>query len=146
MKIKLLLIACLLIFLTGCSVTNLASIRMPGTDIKKIKKFYVKKLPDDKRNIDVLIRDQLRTMGFNAVTGKANYDPDKVDAIVTYTDRWMWDLSNYMLQLTIYIKNTENQYVACAGKSYRTSLSRKSPEFMIKEVLEDIFMNENKTL
>ena len=147
MKIKQLSIVCLIILFSGCSVVNLSSIKMPGTDMEELNIFYVEKQPTDKRGFDIMIKDQLKEMGFEAFTGKGNYHPDKVDAVVTYSDRWMWDLSNYLIQLTIYIKNTDNEYVACAGKSFRTSLDRKPPEYMIKEILEDVFKsNKNTTL
>ena len=142
MKNKLILAICLMFVLTGCSYVNISSIRMPGTEMQTLKKFYVKKRSTDKRGIDLMIRDQLIAMGFEAVTGKVNYEPEEFDAIVTYTDRWMWDMANYLLQLTIYIKNTDTGYIGSAGKSFRTSLDRKPPEYMAKEILEEVFKNK----
>lgn len=140
MRFKQLLIACLLLsFFSGCSIVNLASIQMPGNDIDKFQKFYVEKLDTDKRNIDIIIRDQLQEMGYEAFTKESNIDRSSIDAIVTYRDRWMWDMRNYLLQLTIHIKSTNSDFVVGAGKSFRTSLDAKSPEYVVKEVLEDIF-------
>ncbi|MCD4677727.1 MAG: hypothetical protein K8S18_17280 [Desulfobacula sp.] len=144
MKKKRALIICLFVILAGCSVVNLASIRMPGTDLGKLKKFYVEKLDSDNRYINKIIKDQLLNMGYEATTGSKNSIPKNIDAVVTYADRWMWDLSNYMIQLTIHIKAPDSDFVIGAGKSYRTSLDRKSPEFMVQEVIESIFKESNQ--
>jgi hypothetical protein len=49
-----------------------------------------------------------------------------------------------MLELTITLKDPENKYPLVVGNSYHTSLSRKSPEAMIQEVLTNIFHNAKK--
>lgn len=140
---RTLIVLSLALIISGCSVVNQSSIRMPGTDIKKIQKFYVEKLDSDERNIHIIIRDQLIKMGFEATIEEANYAPGNFDAVVTYSDRWMWDMSNYMIRLTIYFKNPENGYVIAAGKSFRTSLSSKTPVGMVEEVLNEIFSGSN---
>jgi hypothetical protein len=62
-----------------------------------------------------------------------------VDALVTYKDKWMWDITMYMLELTITIRDPQNDYPLATGNSFHTSLTRKSPTEMVDEVVENIF-------
>jgi len=78
-------------------------------------------------------------MGYRATTGPEDAAPDDVDAIVTYRDKWMWDITMYMLELDITLRNPKTKYPIAVGNSYHTSLTRKSSEEMVKEVLTNIF-------
>ena len=62
-----------------------------------------------------------------------------VDVIVTYADRWMWDITMYMIEINIELHDPETNYVFASGKSYRTSLVRKEPDEMVDEVFRDMF-------
>jgi hypothetical protein len=55
----------------------------------------------------------------------------------------MWDMTMYMIELTITIRNPANNYPLATGNSYHTSLSRKSPPEMVDEVMANIF-NEGR--
>ena len=63
----------------------------------------------------------------------------KVDSVVTYVDKWMWDITLYMLELTVTLREPINNQPLAVGNSYHTSLTRKSPEEMVDEVLGNIF-------
>jgi len=123
------------ILLSGCSKAVLKSDSDPNTDISGIKSFYVRKLPADNRGIEAKIASQLNEFGYQATSGSNQLPPQAVDAIVTYTDHWMWDITMYMLELNIQFHDPQTDYVFASGNSYRTSLVRKPPEYMIEEVL-----------
>jgi len=128
----------ILLFSTGCSST-LEAKRAPGTDLSILKTFYVQKLPADGRGIEQLIADRLNLMSFRAVSGANETPSSPVDAIVTYQDKWMWDITMYMLQLSIQLREPQSRMVLATGQSMRTSLVRKDPEGMVDEVLTEIF-------
>ena len=109
---------------------------MPGADLSPLKTVYVQKLAVDERGIDQLIANQLTRMGF-AVT-KSVIDPP-ADAIVTYQDRWMWDITMYMIKLDVQLHDGESGAIIARAQSMRPSLQRKSPEGMVQEVLAEIF-------
>jgi hypothetical protein len=56
----------------------------------------------------------------------------------------MWDITMYMLELTIVIRNPQNNFPIATGNSYHTSLTRKSPSEMVDEVLGNIFSEAAK--
>lgn len=129
---------CVLLLVAGCSSTLQAK-KSPGTDLSQLKAFYVQKLPADGRGIEQVIADRLMQMGYRAVSGPEDSPFSPVDAIVTYQDRWMWDITMYMIELSIQLREPQTRTVLATGHSMRTSLIRKSPEGMVEEVLTEIF-------
>ena len=128
-------------FYSGC-IVDLRSLQIPGSDLSSINRLYVVHFEPDKRNLHDLIRDELIEMGFQADSGPGSKIPNDIDAIVTYEDRWYWDLGNYMLQLNIEIRNPKTNYPLAIGESIRTSMARKNPSDMAREVLESIFKSK----
>jgi hypothetical protein len=130
---------------SGC-ITQLKSDVMPGTDLSALKKIYVVRLMADQRGVEKLIADRLNLMGYQATAGEAVNAPADVDAIVTYQDKWMWDITMYMIQLDVQVRQPKTQAAIASGHALRTSLARKSPPEMVAEVLSDLFKkhaNEN---
>jgi hypothetical protein len=122
---------------SGCATAE--SVRAPGVDLSSLKTFYVQKLPADGRGIERLISDRLGLMGFKSSYGESDSPPKPVDAIITYQDKWMWDITMYMIQLDVQVRNGETRVVLANGRSFRPSLQRSSPEGMVEEVLQNIF-------
>ena len=128
-----------LFHLSGCAVNRATASVSPGADLSTVKTFYVVQFPSDQRGIEKLIRDDLIKRGFSATAGPELPQPPKVDAVVTYVDKWMWDITMYMLELTITLRNPANNFPLAVGNSFHTSLSRLTPEQMVNEVLANIF-------
>ncbi len=121
----------------GCA--KLTSSVVPGTDLGKLNSFYVVRHDRDGRGINQVISDELTKRGFQVTTGPESSKPKTVDAIVTYEDRWQWDITMYMLSLTISIRHPETNELLASAQSYRPSLQRKEPREMAKEVIDEIF-------
>lgn len=117
----------------GC-VANLESQKVPGADLSHIKTFYVQKLPGEGRGVERLIAAQLTKMGYVATYG-LDGPASSVDAIVTYKDDWWWDLSWYLLQLDIQIRDPQTKLILASGQSKRSSLVRKSSDEVVEDVL-----------
>ena len=122
---------------TGCA--SMQSSRAPGTDLSTLHTFYVQKLPEDDGSVVKVISDRLNAMGYQSTYGAGEHPPKETDSIVTYQDRWMWDITMYMIRLTIQIRDGKSRAILASAESYRPSLERKSPEGMAEEVLTDIF-------
>jgi hypothetical protein len=138
------LAASALLLTSGCAVNRATATVAPDTDLRKLTTFYVVQFPPDKRGIEILIRDNLTKRGFTATAGpELSPTSYSADAVVTYVDKWMWDMTMYMIELTITIRNPANNYPMATGNSYHTSLSRKSPPEMVDEVMTNIF-NEGR--
>jgi hypothetical protein len=123
--------------LAACATANFA--RAPDADLHKLKTFYVVRVPEDERGIEKLISKQLLTLGFQCTSGDAPTPASPVDAIVTYEDRWMWDITMYMIKLSIQVHDGATGAILANGEVMRPSLQRKSPEGMVEETLGVVF-------
>ena len=138
-RVHIVLLFTFLASLYGCAINRATATVDQTTDLSALKVFYVKKYSEDTRDTNVLIEKKLVEMGFS-VSETAN----EVDAIVTYVDKWFWDITMYMLELTITLRDPKTDFPLATGNSYHTSLTRKSPEGMVDEVLTNIFFSKQK--
>ena len=135
---KLAAIICVaLTVLSGCAVNRATASVDPGTNLATLKTMYVKRIPEDDNTYN-LIADKLRSKGVVVTTG-TEAPPSGIDAIVTYIDKWMWDITMYMLELTITLRDPKTDFPLATGNSFHTSLTRLSPTEMVNEVVENIY-------
>jgi hypothetical protein len=127
-----------MICVSACAVNTQSADVLPSTDVSKLKSFYVVKFGPDGRDINILLKDRLIAMGYAATTGPEGSTPGDVDAVVTYRDKWVWDLAMYMLSLDVTLRDPKTGFPLATAKSLHTSLTRKSPEAMVQETLGNI--------
>lgn len=127
--------------LAGCANRATAKVD-PSADLGRLKTMHVVKLPEENAGIDLLIADNLRSRGYTVTAGLEK--PTNVDAVVTYVDRWMWDITMYLLELTVVIREATTDFALATGNSLHGSLTRKSPPEMVKEVMDNIFNEVRK--
>lgn len=137
-RVLLLPVVLLLLGTSGCAVNQATASRIADMDMQAVKSIYVVQHPDDKYKVAELIRDNLTKRGYQVTMGAEMQPPYPADAVVKYLDKWMWDISMYMIELTITVRNPANDFPALTGNSLHTSLTRKSPEAMVQEVLDNI--------
>jgi hypothetical protein len=125
------------LLLTACATAK--TVRAPEADLTRLKSFYVVRVPDDERGIEKLISNRLVALGYKSTSGDADTPPSPVDAVVTYNDRWMWDITMYMIRLDIQVRDGTSGAILANGQVMRPSLQRKSPEGMVEETLGVIF-------
>jgi hypothetical protein len=130
-------LACVALLLSACA--TLESAKAPDANLKGLKSFYVVQETGDDHGLDKLIAARLTSMGYAATCGEAPQPASHVDAIVTYQDRWMWDITMYMIKLDVQMHDGESGAVIARAQAMRPSLQRKSPESMVQEVLGEIF-------
>ncbi len=139
MHIKLFaLLGLVTLLTTGCAVNRATGSVDPSANLGALKTMYVKKIPADDGGTNQLIADKLRSKGVTVTTG-VGPAPSNVDAVVTYVDKWMWDITMYMLELTITIRDPKSDFPLATGNSYHTSLTRLSPKEMVNEVVDNIY-------
>lgn len=95
----------LLAALGGCAVNRATATSDPSTNWSTIKSVHVVKTAGEDGTIQRLIRDKLAAGGFS-VTADPDSNPG-ADAKVTYLDRWMWDMTMYLLELTIVFRDSK---------------------------------------
>ena len=126
-----------LMLLTGC--VNVATSQVdPSADLNSLKSMYVKQIPEDKRGVNELIATKLRSKGVKVTTG-VDEPKGAYDAFVTYADKWMWDITMYLLQLTVTVRDPKTDYPMASANSLHGSLTRLSPTEMVAETLNNIY-------
>lgn len=139
--ITLIITAIMALSLVGCA--NRATARVdPSADLKSLKTMHVVKIPNETAGISTLIADDLRRRGYTV--SESTEKVSTVDAVVTYVDRWMWDITMYLLELTITIRDAKTEFPIASGNSLHGSLTRKSAPEMVEEVMGNIFSEGKK--
>ena len=138
------IIVCTLLSMTGCAVNRATASLTPGADLTGINSLYVVKSAEDDCDINELIKANLIKRGYIVTTGLEQKPATKVDVVLTYVDKWFWDITMYMLELTITMRDPNSNFPMAVGNSYHTSLARKSKEEMVGEVLDNIFKTTKK--
>jgi hypothetical protein len=114
-------------------------------DFSDARTFYVVHNPDDTSALDEVIQAELIKMGFTASIGDKSEIPSDIDILVTYEFHWFWDITNYLLQFEIELRDPQTYFPLAKGNSWRASLARKTPDEMAKEILEPIFFPSANT-
>jgi hypothetical protein len=123
---------------TGCAVNRATATVDPSVKLSGLKFVHVVQYADDKKNeTGTLIADKLRSYGY--VVTNSPEKRDDIDANVTYVDKWFWDITMYMLELTVTVREPKTDYPLANGNSLHTSLTRKSAKEMVDEVVGNIF-------
>lgn len=122
---------------TGCAVNRATATLMADADLSKVKTVYVVQAPEDGRQINKELKKAFEKHGYTALTGPEMKPPYPQDAVITYIDKWMWDITMYMIELTVTVRDP-NGFPLAVGNSLHTSLTRKSPAEMVNEVVGNI--------
>lgn len=136
--IRVLLSACILGFVSCASVSSSVA---PGQNLSAVKRIYVERNPKDRGDIDGLLAKQLTAKGYHATHGAAGSAPSDADAILRYNDKWMWDITLYLLQLDLKLHDAKSGLLLAEASSYRPSMERREPAVMVAESLASMLKN-----
>jgi hypothetical protein len=113
--------------------------------LSNLKTFYVRNDSEDQEDKQPLAADlvsELNSLGYKATTGSSQRPPSKVDAVISFSDQWMWDITMYMLSLELQLREPGSDTVFATAKTVRTSLVRKSQKEMVRETLSKLLKNQ----
>lgn len=123
---------------TGCANTTSAMVT-PGVKVNDINSFFVLESDEDKRGVKDEIVKQLADRGYDVSAGTSDMVPEHVEAVVDFDARWIWDVTMYLIELSITFSDPKTDYTLASGYSYHASLARKSKKQMVDEVLTNMF-------
>ena len=124
------------LLLSGC--VNKATVnRHPSFNLDSIKSLHIRNSDGGGEELIPVIEYKLMAMGYKVTAGD-EVSPD-ADAIITYLDKWMWDMTMYMIELTVTVRDKESNFPLATGNSMHGSLTRKTQEEMVDEVLTNLF-------
>jgi len=91
---------------------------------------------DDTTGDTTPVEQELTQRKFQVKSGPQEAAPKDIDCLVKSQQRWMWDLTMYLLELKVDFLDPKTGALFASGRIYRPSLIRRSPEFMAHEVME----------
>lgn len=124
-----------ILLLAGCVSTGFDAMPVPESYRTTETLYFVENHGKDKRRIDVTIAEELRTRGLRARSGEPGGRPENLDVLVTYEDRWQWDMSNYLIFLRIDFREPDTNALLAMGQSYQTSLARQGIDNVVAKVV-----------
>ena len=138
-------IVLIVFFISGCSHKH-TGVNYPDHNIHEVGKVYIECNTYEKAQFPLVcgdITDEVALLGFDVSKGKKEKAPKDSKVILSYTDKWYWDMSMYMLSLEIIVRDKEtNDYIAESFVE-RTSLIRKNTKEMAREALSEIIFHTN---
>lgn len=119
--------------LTSCSQTSIDG-RKLQLDRATEPVFFVRRHANDSHRLDELIASSFRRRGLVAVTE----EPERYDYVVTYVDRWYWDMRMYLIDFRVDVRDPENDLLLATARSFQTSLAamgHRHEEFVEKALV-----------
>jgi len=95
-------------------------------DITSLKTIFVIRSAEDDRGVYITIAEQLRKTGLLRIDRTRNAGAANTDAVLSYQAKWQWDLTMYLLELRVTLRNPTTDTLLGAATSYHTSATRKS--------------------
>lgn len=126
-----------MLVLSGCA-TRLNANVSPDQNMDRLGKIYVARFEPDKRGLNQIIAEELNKLGYHATYGETKDKPKSTNVVVTYSDKWMWDITMYMIAIDIQMFDVDKGIPIADVHNMRTSLARKSPRGMIREALYEL--------
>lgn len=131
-------VAVLLMSLQGCATNRESASVAADVNIRTLKSIYVERSPQDERGLYITIAEQLRKLGYTVSTGTASKPPGPADGVLSYQAKWQWDMTMYLLELRVTVRRPDTDALLGSASSYHTSMTRKTTEEMVAEVLANL--------
>lgn len=132
---RYMLVMALSLLLSGCAVNSSTSNVTPGVSLADYESFHIVRPAETRNDLDILLRDGLVERGMSATIGTESDVPDETQVLVRYSERWVWDITTYLLNLNLQLVDAASRFPLANADIYHTSLSRKSPEQMVDDAL-----------
>ena len=85
---------------------------------------FVEHHPKDGRHLENQIEESLQAHGVTITRQR-----DDADYVVTYVDRWHWDMRTYLRDLSIEVRDAHTNAVVGSGRSRQDSLAALGKNF-----------------
>jgi hypothetical protein len=117
------ILAIALFCFSGLACAGTTSMPLTGAALEGEAVLFVEHQSEDHRSLNLIIVGVLQSRGLNASTGVAAARPKDVNYIVTYEDRWAWDMRTYLREIKIEVKRANSGVVVGMSESHQGSLS-----------------------
>jgi len=129
---------CLVSLLAGCTTTATAR-KAPKADLAALHTVFVEHRLNDNHQLDLLVVQELRALGYEAASGPLTMMPPETDAFVTYEDTWTFDFTTHMIGFSMNVTDNRKHVPMAEGSYSRLSVTRMAPAEIIHLTVLKIF-------
>jgi hypothetical protein len=124
------------LLLTACATldTNVQT----RADLTQLRRVWVQQSTSDNHSLDALIVRQFRERGIQAESGPLTLMPTDVKVYVTYEDHWDWELKDYLIALSITLRDARSDELMASAAQRRPMAFLSQPSVMVKTVLDTL--------
>jgi len=130
----------LAILLVGCVGNTSGQLTLPKEQVQT-GGYFVQRHDKDTRDLASTIAKSMQARGLNVTAGTAAERPAEAAYVVTYVDKWMWDMRMYLYDLRIELRDARDQSILGYGQSMQSSLKAmgQTHEDVINRALDQLF-------
>jgi hypothetical protein len=131
-------VAATALLLGACVATVSGQLTIPKeVAVKSV--YFVARSPSDGRDLAAIIVERMKARGLEASTGALA--PPNANYVVSYVDRWQWDLRMYLWDMRIEVRDAKDQSIIGYGESAQSSLKAMGKNFgdIIDIALDQLF-------
>jgi len=131
----------LALMLVGCVGNTSGQLALPKEQAQT-GTYFVQRHDKDGRDLASSIASAMQARGLRATAGVAGERPDDATYIVTYVDKWMWDMRMYLFDLRIDLRDARDESILGYGQSMQSSLKAmgQTHEDIINLALDELFI------
>ena len=130
--------SCVILFvLAGCSTLEPGK-RHSNINLQELKRGYIVTPPNYNLTVSRYIGEALIPRGVSIRAGAGETLPPDLDFLITYEDKWTWDLKMYLESLEIKFLNPTNREVLASG-SYHQGVFHGYPD--LQQTVEDVIQS-----
>jgi hypothetical protein len=96
--------------------------------------YFVENHGQDQRNLEQIIAGIIAARGIEVTAGGPGQRPPNATFIVTYEDRWGWDMRTFLRDIKIDVHEAKTGQVVGTSRSYQDSLSAMGQTY--QEIIE----------
>jgi hypothetical protein len=131
----------LLAIATGACVGNISGQMTLPREQALNGTYYVQRHAKDSRDLASTIAQTMRSRGLKASAGGESERPPDATYVVSYVDKWIWDMRMYLADLRIEVRNAQDQSIVGFGQSSQSSLKAmgQTHEDIVTTALDQLF-------
>ena len=130
------LLPALALFLASCSTRVQVA---PGAQLGQLHHIFVEHLLSDGHNVDELIARELRRLGYDASAGPLTMMPEGTEAIIAYQPVWTFDLTTYLIELDLAVREAKSGKEIGVARVFRPSVTSNDTGTMVARVVDPLF-------
>ena len=124
------------IHLTGC-VNQVSGTPESGVNMGRLKTYYI--VAEEPGEFTAAIKSEMDRRGLKNTMGPEAKMPPGTDCKVIGEEHWYWDITLYPIEVKIKFVDARGGGVLANGRSYHTSMTRKTQPYMINEIFNMVY-------